>query len=135
MYPKFAVSINMKISAGDLLTAEVSSRGTTFKLRMTDATTGQSFKTKQTSTSATRSSAEWVVEASWGGQYFLPLTNFATVQFSGSYTTGSGHTGSISDAAWSNDEITMASSAAVTKAVPSALSPDGTAFSVTWIHT
>lgn len=37
----------------------------------------------------------------------LPLANFGTVNFSGSYTTGNGHSGSISDAAWSNDQIVM----------------------------
>jgi hypothetical protein len=62
------------------------------------------------------------------------LTNFGTVNFSGSYTTGDGHTGSISDAAWNHDKITMVTSGGRVKAQPSALSADGTAFSVTWKH-
>ncbi len=134
MYPKFPVSLGLKISSGDLLTAEVaSSSGHAYRLSITDTTSGESFTTTQTSESAMRTSAEWVVEISYNGHDPLPLTNFGRVQFSGSYTTGSGHTGSIGDAAWSNDGITMAS-ATVPKAVVSALSPDGTAFSVTWMH-
>jgi hypothetical protein len=64
-----------------------------------------------------------------------PLANFGTVNFSGSYTTGNGHTGSISDPAWSNDQIVMVTNGFTVKAQPSALSNGGTSFSVTWQHT
>ncbi len=134
MYPAAPVNLSMAVHPGDTFSAEVSVSGTTFTLSITNVTTGAHFSINKTSSSAQKTSAEWVAEAPSSFSGVLPLTNFGTVNFSGSFTTGAGHTGSISDGAWSHDAITMAKGA-TTKAVPSALSPDGTAFSVTWFHT
>jgi hypothetical protein len=126
----------VSVHPGDSISAEVSASGTTYTLKITNNSTGQSFTTQQNA-SAANANAEWVAEAP--SLCFLAcsvqkLTNFGTVNFTGSYTTGNGHTGSISDAAWSNDKITMVTNGGRVKAQPSALSPDGTAFSVTWKH-
>ncbi len=138
MYPAYPVNLSMAIRPGDTISAEVSVSGSTFTLSITDVTTGAAFSTQQTSTSAVNTSAEWVAEAPSMCSIFsctvLPLANFGRVNFSGSYNTSNGHTGSISDAAWSNDQIVMVTNSGTVKAQPSALSPDGTAFSVTWQH-
>ena len=102
-----------------------------------NATTGISFSTTQTVAGAALSSAEWVAEAPSRCSVtctVLPLANFGTVNFSGSYATGNSHPGSISDAAWNNDQIQMVTQSLLVKAQPPALSPDGSAFSVTWKH-
>ena len=137
MYPNPPVNLSMTITPGDTISAEVSASGNTFTLTIKDVTTGASFTSSQALSSAAKSSAEWVAEAPSScivQCQVLPLANFGTVNFSGSYTTGNGHTGSINDSAWSNDEIVMVTNGGRVKAQPSALSLDGTSFSVAWKH-
>jgi hypothetical protein len=136
MYPAFPVNLSMRISPGDTMAASVSVSGNTFTLTIKDVTTGQSFTTKQSGSGLALSSAEWVAEAPSGCNAHsckvLPLANFGKVKFSGSYTTGDGHAGSISDPAWSNDEVVMVTNGGGVKAQPSGLNSAGTAFSVAW---
>jgi len=138
MYPNPPVNLSMTIHPGDSMSAEVSASGSNFTLTMTNLTTGATFTTTKSLSGAAKTSAEWVAEApsSCGpfGCSVLPLANFGTANFTGSFTTGNGHTGSISDSAWSNDSITMVTNTGQTKAQPSALSNGGTDFSVTWHH-
>jgi len=202
MFPKPPVYLNMTISAGDTISAEVNYLGMgKFRLSITDVTTGETFSTIQSGaatarvspnpaisgstghvvvgrtrpltitdlttrtldcniyhnvwyTTATiapmtipaiveglfgaphRSSAEWILEApsNIAGQV-LPLADFGTASFFDSQVTVNGVTGSINDAHWQNDAITMqTSSPPIIKAQPSLLSADGTSFSVTWLH-
>jgi hypothetical protein len=79
MYPKSMVSIPLTISPGDSITAEVNSAGSLFSLTLTDNTTGKTFTTNQTASSAKRSSAEWIVEAPSSWRTVLPLANFGVV--------------------------------------------------------
>jgi len=136
MYPSPSVKITgFAVHPGDTISAEVSVSGTQFTLTLDNVTTGAHFSTTKTS-SAVRTSAEWVAEAPTICTFsckLAKLANFGTVNFSGSYATGNGVTGSISDPSWTYDAITMVSGL-TTKAQPSALSPDGTAFSITWKH-
>lgn len=137
MYPAAPVNLSMAIHPGDSIAAEVSASGSTFTLAITNLTTGATFSTQQISSTAVGTSAEWVAEAPSSCIFrcsVLPLANFGSVNFSGSYTTGSGHTGSISDGAWQNDRIIMVTSGGTVKASPSALSPDGASFSDSWRH-
>jgi Peptidase A4 family len=137
LYPAPPVNLSLAVHPGDVIAAEVSTSGSTFTLSLVDQTTGASFSTTQSVAGAALSSAEWVAEAPSrcaATCSVLPLANFGTVDFSGSYATGNGHTGSIGDAAWSNDQIVMVTNSLVTKAQPSALSADGSAFSVGWKH-
>jgi hypothetical protein len=62
----------------------------------------------------------------------LPLSDFGAISFSGCEATLQGVTGPIS--AWPDDELTMETSKAVTKAAPSKLGSTGETFSVTWEH-
>jgi hypothetical protein len=80
---------------------------------------------------ANRLSAEWIVEApNFNGT--TPLTHFDTIHLSNCLTTINNQVGSINNPAWVNDNINMVTPAGVLKAVPSALSADGTSFSVDW---
>jgi hypothetical protein len=137
MYPAYPVNLSMVIHPGDAMNAEVSTAASMFTLTITNVTTGATFNTSQTASGAALSSAEWVAEAPSSCSRFrcsvLPLANFGTVNFSGSYTTGNGHAGTISDSSWSNDQITMVTNTGTVKALPSPLS-GGTDFSVKWSH-
>jgi hypothetical protein len=133
MYPQLPVTIPVTILPGDKITAEVRYTGSGFVLTLTDGR--QSFETPELKMKrANRSSAEWVAEAPSGRGGILPLADFGTVNFSGSYTTGNGHTGSIGDASWQNDPMTMVTQSGTVKATPSKLQSGGSAFSVTWSH-
>jgi hypothetical protein len=136
MYPAAPVKLNLKITPGDTISARVAASGSSFTLFIKDITTGQSFSTTKSASGAALSSAEWVAEAPsscFHSCKVLPLADFGKVRFSGSYTTGDGHTGTISDPAWSNDKVVMVTNGGSVKAQPSALNSAGTAFSVTWL--
>jgi Peptidase A4 family len=138
MYPAASVQISaFTVHPGDSISAEVSRSGTTYTLKITNATTGQSFSTTKSQGGLANSSADWVAEAPSLCRVscqIAPLADFGTVSFSGSYATGNGHIGSISDTAWGNDSITMVTNGGTVKAQPSGLGSSGTAFSVTWKH-
>ena len=136
MYPNPSNTISgFAVHPGDRMSAEVSVLGTVYTLTLVNNTTSQRFSTTQVA-SAAKSSAEWVAEAP--SQCIivfcrvLPLANFGTVNFTGSYTTSGGVQRSISG--YANDSITMTNMVGTVRAVPSGLSPDGTSFSDTWKH-
>jgi hypothetical protein len=138
--PSFEIS-SLTIKPGDHIAASVVYSGTEFTITITDETTGKSFRKSSTVSGAERSSAEWIAEApcctARGG--ILPLADFGTVLF-GDDSTGIAHTGYAIDSTTSGvigkfssiEEITMATSGGTKEAVPSALSSDGSSFSVTW---
>ncbi|HKB95093.1 MAG TPA: G1 family glutamic endopeptidase [Gaiellaceae bacterium] len=127
--------IDMTISAGDTMAAEVSLDGAVITLTLTDVTTGETFSTQAAPDLLDVSSAEWIAEApsqcGRTGCVSLPLANFGTAQFSGSSTTSDGHTGTISDAAWTATGIQL--NGVFSSATPTDLSTDGTSFSVAWV--
>src|SRR5580658_66226 len=139
-HPSFEIS-SLSIKPGDHMSASVVYSGGEFTITIEDVTTGKSYTKSSTVSGAARSSAEWIAEApcctARGG--FLPLADFGTVLFgddntgvSGTnYATDSTTTGAIG-AFSSIEEISMDSSKGEKEAVPSALSSDGTSFSVTW---
>ncbi len=128
----------LTIKAGNIITAEVKWASPKFTVTLKDLNTSQSFS-KTSKTTHSRSSAEWIAEAPSSSGGILPLANFGTVQF-GNDTTGvsatgyatiSGTTGAIGS--FSSIQITMVNNAGTAnKATPSALTPDGTSFNVTW---
>jgi hypothetical protein len=138
--PSFVIT-SLTITPGDTMSATVTYNGTEFTTTITDETTGKSFTKSATVHGAQRSSAEWIAEApcctSGGG--ILPLADFGTVLFGKDSTgvTGSneadmaGTIGLIGSFA-NISAITMQSSNGALEAVPSALSSDGSSFSVTW---
>src|SRR5262249_50087235 len=133
MYPQFPVQVPMSIQPGDTIYAEVQYSGSGFILTLRDGS--QTYNTPLLKLKrAARSSAEWVAEAPSGRGGVLPLADFGTVKFAGSYTTGNGVTGSIDNPGWLKDPMTMVTQSGQVKAVPSELSSGGSAFSVTWTH-
>ncbi|HEX9235561.1 MAG TPA: G1 family glutamic endopeptidase, partial [Actinomycetota bacterium] len=138
MYPAGSNQISgFAVHPGDNMFAEVSVSGSTYTLTLKNLTTGQNFSTNQTQSGLADANAEWIAEAPSICVLVCQvqkLTNFGTVNFSGSSTTGNGHTGAINDTAWSNDSITMVTNGGAVKASPSSLTSNGTAFSVTWHH-
>jgi Peptidase A4 family len=138
--PSFTIS-SLSIKPGDRISAQVVYSGSEFTITITDETSGKSYSKSSTVRGAQRSSAEWIAEApcctARGG--ILPLADFGTVLF-GEDSTGvtgtneatmGGTTGVIGSFA-NIFAITMESSSGATEAVPSALSSDGSSFSVNW---
>jgi hypothetical protein len=92
------------------------------------------------------SSAEWIAEApstcdDYGNCQTVTLTNFGKVAFSNAHATANGHTGTISDPAWTADSIQLQGSDASfgpfasydggnAEANPTVLSAGGSSFSV-----
>lgn len=140
-YPAGSFEIDMTIKPGDRMAASVVYNGSEFTITITDETTGKSYRKSSTVSGAQRTSAEWIAEAPCctAGGGILPLADFGTVLF-GDDSTGVAHTGYAIDSTTSGvigkfstiEQITMATSGGTTEAVPSALSTDGTSFSVTW---
>jgi hypothetical protein len=136
LVPDPPVKLDLAINPGDHISASVAVNGTNVTLSLTDQTTGQSHtQTVQVSQPDT-SSAEWIAEApssvdGQGDATPLPLADFGTVNFTGSAATADGHTGSISDSAWSAEPVALSESSSAT-AQPSSLSSDGSSFSVAW---
>jgi len=124
------------------MSAKVSFSGSLFTITITNETTGKSFSKSSTVSGAARSSAEWIAEAPCctrrGG--ILPLADFGTVDFGQDYTdvsgtndaTDSSTSGPISAYGSAVNSITMVSARGAQEAVPSALSSDGTSFTVAW---
>jgi hypothetical protein len=141
-YPEPSFEINMTVTPGDQMAASVVYSGSEFTITIKNETTGKIFRKSSTVAGAQRSSAEWIAEAPCctAGGGILPLADFGTVLF-GKDNTGIADTNYAIDSttkgaigafpASSIEQITMASRTA-TEATPSALSSDGTSFSVTW---
>ncbi|HVS86398.1 MAG TPA: G1 family glutamic endopeptidase [Gaiellaceae bacterium] len=150
LVPAPSVDVSLTVNAGDAIAASVAVSGTTVTMTLTDQTTGQSFTKTATVASPDTTSAEWIAEApsncnaSGSRCTTLPLANFGTVSFSGSSATGNGAAAGVSGTAWNAEAITLRGSGgsslrsrfAVAQgsvtATPSALSTDGSSFSVTW---
>lgn len=127
IYPHPSYYASVTVRPGDSYTATITYASGWFNLQLVDTTTGQSFSTRQKMNSAKRSSAEVVLEAPYSGG-ILPLANFGTASFSGSYAIVNGTKtalGSLSPL----DPITMVNPAGM-KATPSAFDATKTAFSV-----
>jgi hypothetical protein len=137
MYPNPSYEITtMTISPGNSISASVTYTSAGYVLAMTDNTTHQSFSITQ-STTAARSSAEWIVEAPSSYSGVLPLANFGTAKFSGAQATISGVTGAIDNSSWQNTAIDMETSSGSLLDQTSALTDTTTApitssFSVTY---
>jgi hypothetical protein len=133
IYPSPSNSIRgFTVRPGVTYTAEVKYNGNgSFTLSLSGG--GQSFSTTQTLSNPSLSSAEWIAEAPSmcaGNCRVLPLTDFGTVNFSGS----SANSKAINNSAWSYDPLTMVTNGLQVKAAPSSLDSTGSAFSVTWAH-
>jgi hypothetical protein len=142
MFPRDMVLLRMPIHPGDTMSAGVfyNARTGKFRLAITDVTTGRSFATLQHAPGASRSSAEWIVEAPSLGSHTLPLANFDTVTISGAQATIGGATTSIANATGSGVavyQVNMISEfggeIAATSAVSDAGGPASSSFTTTYV--
>ena len=117
LVPSAAADVKMTVRAGDRMTASVVVAGHRVRLRLADRTRGSVFvKTLQPAT-VDVASAEWIVEAPalCDASTFdeptcqvTPLADVGTTGFSGATaTTTGGHTGTISDSAWTATAIAL----------------------------
>jgi hypothetical protein len=130
MYPKFPSVVSSNVSAGDQLSAKVTTSRGFFTLVITDSSKGWSFTTTAKRNSAALYSAEVIVEAPSSRSGVLPLADFGTVNISAAMANNS----PIGGFAPNLDTLTMVTSGGTVKAKPSSLSSSGTAFSVAWQH-
>jgi hypothetical protein len=140
-YPSPAHLIStITITPGDYIVAEVSFASSKFTVKLTDLNTSKSFS-KSASVTASRNSAEWIAEAPSSSSGILPLADFGKVHF-GPKATGVAKTGSATVGNVTKNignflnvvQITMNNKAGTaTKASPSALTPNGASFNVTWL--
>jgi Peptidase A4 family len=148
LVPDAPVELKLTVRPGDTISASVTVSGHTVKLFIANRTRGTSFATQLQAAQVDVSSAEWIVEAPSacgdnGGCESLPLAAFAPTSFANvRATSATGHSGTISDPAWSNVAITLSPhrrsrsmrfgpDVASAEAIPEGLSPGGDAFTVT----
>jgi peptidase A4-like protein len=146
LVPAGSVPIKLKVLPGNVITASVAVQGTKVTVQIRNVSRRTKFTKVLRMSSPDTSSAEWVAEApsacnSRGRCVVLPLTNFGTVSFTQATAIGNAHHGTISDPAWTAAPIELVSdpsvarrtgSTALDNAVPSALSPVGTSFTVAY---
>jgi hypothetical protein len=138
LYPSTYVQISgFSVSSGDAILAEIIYSASTFTFTIMNDTTGKTFTTTGKLSGAKRSSAEWIVAKP---SSLPPLMDFGTVNSGGDYTLilgtdwamDSSITGGIGLFS-TKTKINMVDGG-VTDASTSALTSDGTSFSVTWKH-
>jgi len=149
-YPKASKDIgSFPVHPGDVVTASVTYSGGIFTVNIQDITSGKTFTTTGTVSSAQRSSAEFIVEAPETCILIKcklsSLSNFGTASLGTDYTNVGGMNCGVAEnggpaaalgSYGSNvQEIAMVSQAnhSVVKAQPSVLSADGTSFTVQWL--
>ena len=149
LVPAAPVTVKLKVRPGDVIAASVAVTGQAVTLKLRNVTTKGYVVKKLRMAEPDVSSAEWIAEApstctSSGRCDVLPLTNFGTVAFSAAKATAAGHTGTISDAAWSAVAIELRGGAGgffpsrfvvdvpAADALPAPLSTDGASFAVAW---
>ena len=149
LLPAAPVQLDLKVSAGDHMSSSVAVNGSAVTITVSDSTTGQSTTKNLTMPNQPDvSTAEWIAEApshcdNTSGCQPLTLANFGKVGFTNASATASGHTGTISDSAWTSQPVTLSPGGGVTDvsagdsssggAQPTDLSSDGSSFSVSYV--
>jgi hypothetical protein len=132
MYPANAIQVvGQTVRPGDKITASVVRSGTSYALKVTDASrSGDSFSTTQSCSGCANSSAEWIAEAPSGATGVYPLSDFHSWGLTSATVKAGSKSGVIST--FPDDEITMIDSSGNAEAKPGALNGSGNAFTVTW---
>jgi hypothetical protein len=145
LVPAASHTIHMTVAPGDVLRAIVFVSGHRVHLDLRDETRHTTFSRNLHSAYIDVTSADWIVEApsectSNTNCQTLALANFGSATFSDARaTTVGGHIGSISDRRWKATKIRLTAgqrrfigTAAAASASPSALTANGTSFTVTY---
>jgi peptidase A4-like protein len=137
MYPAGTVEVGTTLTPGDKITASVVRSGTTYTLKVTDAThTANSFTTTATCALATclDTSAEWIAERPAFSIGIAPLADYTKWVLSGATETASGTAGTIASYP-TNDSITMIDATqSYNLTTTSALNAAGKSFTTTWLN-
>jgi hypothetical protein len=146
LVPATSVPIKLKVAAGNKVSASVKLNGTNVTLTFKNLTRKTSFTKTLTMAAPDVSSAEWIAEApsacdTYGRCRQVTLTNFGKVVFTKALATAGSRTGTVSDSLWTATPIQLesfanfgrfASATSGAQAVPTALSTDGSAFTVAY---
>jgi len=140
-YPHPGFIINtITVSPGDVMSADAKfDKFGKYTVTITDLTNGQTFSTSARDFRAKRSSAECIAEAPSSSSGVLPLSDFGTAWFGFDYTGAAGSCGATIGGPTAPfgtfpglNSITMVNgTTGATEALPSAISSDGTSFTVT----
>lgn len=129
---------SLTIKPGDSMSASVVYNSSTsqFVLTISDNTSGKTFSIDETSSAvqnptASRESAEWIVEAPQVGGSIATVANFGSVTFTNASATINGVTGPINDSAWQSAAIDIEVGRTVYDTT-SVLIASGTSFVVTY---
>jgi hypothetical protein len=125
-------AVSLMVHPGDSITTSIDEQAQAqaqgqWLIEITDTTTGASF-TKSVAYNSTLSSAEWIEEMPTGANGFIALDNFGQLTFSNASATANGTNESL--AGTGAKAVAMVAHGTQTLATPSALSTDGTGFTV-----
>lgn len=147
LVPAASHSVALGVKPGDLIRGAVSASGHEVTISLEDLTDNRAFRRTFSPSRVDATSAEWIVEApsqcTGSGECFaLPLADFGHVHVFGAHaTTTGGRSGTVASRRWSTTEITLLSRGfrfiadnpdQAGQAVPSDLTADGSAFTVTY---
>jgi Peptidase A4 family len=151
LVPSDSVNLKLKIGPGDTIAAVVKVSGNDVLLQVIDRTRRTRFTRHLTMASPDLSSAEWIAEApsqcnDSGFCKQLALTQFGSFAFTRTFAIGNNAGGTITSPAWTSTALQLVprshryfgdpndptASAGMAGAVPTALLPDGSGFTLTW---
>ena len=131
-YPHFSYNIDsVAVKPGDVISAEVNYTANGRFAVSISVNGGPRFSTSTKLSQATRSSAEWIIEAVWGAGV-LPLADFNSVSYSADNATVGKTSNPIGLITGDVLAITMTADNGATKSKPSALSSDQSSFTDLW---
>jgi hypothetical protein len=129
MLPASSRPVALSVTAGDSVTVSITQTGASdWQIAMKNNTTGERYATT-VKYASTNSSAEWVQEAPSVGRGVVPLDNFGTLTITGASAVRDGKKMDLR--ALDAHAITMINGARQAIATPSAITADGSGFSVT----
>jgi Peptidase A4 family len=147
LVPSASHGVKLTVAPGDRMRASVTVKGGEVTVTLADLTRHRSFTKRLHPATVDTTSAEWILEApsvcssSWDC-HTLPLADFGSAGFTAAAaTTTAGHRGTIEDREWTTTKISLAGSGRTfvsnpsvpqATAVPSSLSAQGSAFTVTY---
>jgi hypothetical protein len=136
MFPANSMTVGTTAKPGDVIVARVTRSGTSYTLALTDSTTtGNNISTKQSCTTCTNESAEWIDERpAYGTTGITPLADTASWGPYAASTIAGGVTDTIASAPGSTQISMIDSTATYYLNTVSALASTGKGFSVKWLN-
>ena len=136
MYPAGTVVVGTGVKPGDHISASVKRSGTSYTLKVTDATTAGNNVSETATCVATTcldESVEWIVERpAYNSTGIVPLAQYAKTTFTAAKATGGGKSGVITTFARAEEISIIDSTQTYTLDTTSTLNAAGNSFSDTW---